>query len=213
MPPSPISSTAACCMTSASHAAASALPPRRTQTRAWCCATGVLERAATGDGRSRYRARAASDTCRLPLRPRARGQPAAAAAGGARDLAQGARCRHFSRYYSEPQLRVRGTLALAERRARCRRRPCLARSRMERCAARARRGRLGLDRHEPRRWRRADRVSPAPPATARRSGRAAAIGLRAAQVRAFAAVGGHLRRRSALEQSRRRRRPIRSSGP
>jgi len=71
-----------------------------------------LERAATGDGRSRYRARAASDTAgfRFDLELAA-SQPLLLQ--GVRGISRkGPDAAHFSRYYSEPQLRVRGTLAL-----------------------------------------------------------------------------------------------------
>jgi predicted secreted hydrolase len=71
-----------------------------------------LERAATGDGGSRYRARAASDTAgfRFDLELAAT-QPLLLQ--GVRGISRkGPDATHFSRYYSEPQLRVRGTLAL-----------------------------------------------------------------------------------------------------
>ena len=72
-----------------------------------------LERAAAaGDERSRYRARAASDTAgfRFDLELAA-SQPLLLQ--GVRGISRkGPGAEHFSRYYSEPQLRVRGTLAL-----------------------------------------------------------------------------------------------------
>jgi len=71
-----------------------------------------LERVGTGEDRSRYRARAASDTAgfRFDLELAA-SQPLLLQ--GARGISRkGPDATHFSRYYSEPQLAVRGTLAL-----------------------------------------------------------------------------------------------------
>ena len=110
---------------------------------------------------------------------------------------KGPEAAQFSRYYSQPQLAVHGPLALGGPTGR-RRRPRLARPRMERRAARRRSGRLGLDRHEPRRRQRADGVSPAP-RDGSRCGRAAAIGLPAARC-ATSRRRGRVRRRPALDQ-------------
>jgi len=71
-----------------------------------------LERVAAGEDRSRYRARAASDSAgfRFDLELAA-SQPVLLQ--GLRGISRkGPDAAHFSRYYSEPQLRVRGTLAL-----------------------------------------------------------------------------------------------------
>ena len=74
---------------------------------------------------------------------------------------KGPRPEQTSRYYSEPQLAVRGTLAI-EGRSADGHRPRLARPRVERRLPGPGRRRLGLDRHEPRRRQRADGVSHAP---------------------------------------------------
>ena len=71
-----------------------------------------LERVAAGEDRGRYRARAASDSAgfRFDLELAA-SQPVLLQ--GLRGISRkGPDAAHFSRYYSEPQLRVRGTLAL-----------------------------------------------------------------------------------------------------
>jgi len=71
-----------------------------------------LERVAAGEERSRYRARAASDSAgfRFDLELAA-SQPLLLQ--GMRGISRkGPDAAHFSRYYSEPQLQVRGTLAL-----------------------------------------------------------------------------------------------------
>ena len=112
MPRSPICRTVACCTTSGSRAAASASPRQRPRTRRLVLRDWRLERVAAGEDRSRYRARAASDSAgfRFDLELAA-SQPLLLQ--GVRGISRkGPDAAHFSRYYSEPQLRVRGTLAL-----------------------------------------------------------------------------------------------------
>ena len=160
MAPSPTSRRDACATTSASRAAASASPRPRSATPRSCCATGA-SRAAAAPARAatprapRATAPASPSTSSSRRRSRCCCRAKAASRARARDAEQ------TSRYYSEPQLAVRGTLALDGRPVAVTGRAWLDHEWSDAYLDPERR-RLGLDRHEPRRRRRADGVSHAP---------------------------------------------------
>ncbi len=124
---------------------------------------------------------------------------------------KGPRPEQSSRYYSQPQLAVAGTLSV-DGVVDAGHRPRLARPRVERRIPRCRRGRLGLDRHEPRRRLGPDRVPPAPARRQRAVRRRQLSAARRCGPR-LRTVRGDVRGRVAAGPAARRRRPTRSNGP
>ena len=204
---SPTSMRGACATTSASRAAASASRRRARATPTSCCATGA----------SRATAPPAQPLPR-PMRSDRRGfafdlalaatQPVLlqGVAGLSR---KGPRPEQSSRYYSQPQLAVAGRSTLDGEARTVSGRAWLDHEWSDACSTRG--GRLGLDRHEPRRRRRAHRLPAAPPRRQRALGRRQ-LRRRPASGRADFAPGEVVFEPGARWTSARRRRATRSNG-
>ena len=162
-----------------------------------------------GAGASRYSARATSDAAGFAYELEIAATQPVLLQGENGVSRKGPRREQTSRYYSEPQLSVRGTLAIEGRPVESAAAPGSITSGATPISTR--RGRLGLDRHEPRRRQRADGVSHPPRRRQRAVERRQPSRPRAAR-RAILPTARSSSRPAASGPARHRRRAIRSNG-